>query len=164
MGHIWLIGMMGVGKTTVAAIVAERLELPLTDTDAMVMERAGRTIPQIFAEGEASFRAIESAVVAEIANGAASVVATGGGVVLDERNVAAMRRAGTTILLTADVETIMHRLGEVHDRPLYTDSETLTRVDRERAQTYAAAADHVVDTDGRTMHDVAEEVIRCTRT
>ena len=164
MGHIWLIGMMGVGKTTIGAIVAERLGLPLTDTDTMVMERAGRTIPQIFAEGEDSFRAVESTVVTEVANGAASVIATGGGVVLDERNVDTMRRTGTTVLLTADVDTIVRRLGEGHDRPLYTDTETLIRVDRDRAEQYATAADHVVDTEGKAAHDVAEEVIRCVRT
>ena len=164
MGHVWLIGMMGVGKTTVGAIVAEHLELPLTDTDALVMERSGRTIPQLFEDGEETFRAIERAVVADVAMGRAQVIATGGGVVLDDGNVAAMRSSGTIVLLTADVDTLTARLGESADRPLYAGRETLTDIAHGRADRYAAAAEHVIDTAGRTPFDVAEEVIRCVRT
>ena len=118
MSHIWLIGMMGSGKTTIGAIVAERLELPLVDTDGMVMERSGRTIPEIFDESEEAFRNLEAGVVREVADGPAAVISTGGGVVVDDRNVALMRSSGVTLLLDASIDELVARIGMDEHRPL----------------------------------------------
>lgn len=164
MGHIWLIGMMGSGKTTVGAIVAERLELPLVDTDGMVTERSGRTIPEIFDESEEAFRILEAGVVRELADGPAAVVSTGGGVVVDRRNVDFMRGSGVTVLLDAAVDELVVRIGREPDRPLYQSRESLVRLEAERSSLYRDACDHVIDTNGRSPMDVAEEVIRCVRT
>ena len=164
MGRIWLIGMMGSGKTTIGAIVAERLQLPLLDTDGMVMERSGRTIPEIFDESEQAFRALESGVVREAAEGPVAVISTGGGVVVDERNVEVMRRSGTTVLLDASIDELVARIGRAGGRPLYQSRESLVNLKAERSELYAEACDHIVDTNGRSIMDVAEEVIRCVRT
>ena len=164
MSHIWLIGMMGSGKTTIGAIVAERLELPLVDTDGMVMERSGRTIPEIFDDSEEAFRNLEAGVVREVADGPAAVISTGGGVVVDDRNVALMRSTGVTLLLDASIDELVARIGMDEHRPLYRSRESLIELKAERSALYAAACDHIVDTNGRSILDVAEEVIRCVRT
>lgn len=164
MGRIWLIGMMGSGKTTIGAIVAERLQLPLLDTDGMVMERSGRTIPEIFDESEQAFRTLESGVVREAAEGPVAVISTGGGVVLDERNVLVMRRSGVIVLLDASIDELVARIGRAEGRPLYRSRESLVNLKTERSELYAEACDHIVDTNGRSIVDVAEEVIRCVRT
>jgi len=164
MSHIWLIGMMGSGKTTVGAIVAERLELPLVDTDGMVMERSGRTIPEIFEESEEAFRLLEAGVVRELADGPSAVISTGGGVVTNERSVELMRGSGVTVLLDADVEELVARLARVTNRPLYRSPESLIRLEDERSDLYQSACDHIVDTNGRSPMDIAEEVVRCVRT
>ena len=164
MGHIWLIGMMGSGKTTVGALVAELLEMPLFDTDGLVMERSGRTIPDLFAESEEAFRSIEAGVVRQLSEGPAAVISTGGGVVMDDLNVDRMRGSGTTVLLDAPVQELVSRLGEADDRPLYQSPEGLTRLRAERELHYRSACDHIVDTAGLSAVEVAEEVIRCVRT
>lgn len=163
MNHVWLIGMMGTGKTTVGAIVAERLSLPLVDTDAEVMERSGRTIPEIFAESEATFRRWESDVIAAISLGPRSVVSTGGGAVLDPQNVSIMRSSGTTVLLTSAVAELGRRLDESvgAERPLHSDRSSLERLLTEREPAYTNAADHTVDTTELDRHTAAERVLAC---
>jgi shikimate kinase len=164
MGHIWLIGMMGTGKTTVGAIVAERLSLPLIDTDTEVMERSGRTIPELFAISEQHFRDLEAEVVAEVAAGPTAVISTGGGVVLDQANVDLMGRSGTRVLLEADGATLANRLADDTDRPLLGGRSGIDDLARSRHDRYRSAADHVIDTTSLGVHDVADEVIRCIPT
>lgn len=162
MAQIWLSGMMGVGKTTVGAIVAERLQLPILDTDAIVMESTGRTIPELFAESEWLFRAHERSAVVVAAGYGDAVIATGGGAVLDPPNVEVMHSTGRIVVLTAETSDIERRvaLDEGH-RPLASDPVSIARLNEDRRPRYEAVADHVVDTTGRTPVDVAEEVIAC---
>lgn len=165
MSHIWLAGMMGTGKTTVGAIVSERLERPLLDTDTMVMEASGRTVTELFEASEAEFRRLERAAVASAARHSPSVISTGGGAVVDEDNVAVMRTTGTIVVLTADVATIAARLvGQEIDRPLAGSERDLERLAAARARAYEAAADHTVNTTDRDPGDVAEEVMACVAT
>jgi shikimate kinase len=164
MGHVWLIGMMGSGKTTIGAIVAERLELGLIDTDAMIMERTGKAIPEIFEESEETFRQIESQVIADLAEGPPAVISTGGGVVLDDDNLDAMHASGTTVLLEATVDELVGRLVGDQDRPLFGDRSSLERLTLQRSHRYQEASDTTVNTTGRSPHDIAEEVIGCVPT
>ena len=99
-GSIFLVGMMGSGKTTVGRALAQRLHLPFIDTDKILVERTGVPVTTIFEiEGEAGFRRRESAVIAELAHAPDQVVATGGGAVLSADNRALMRSAGRVIYL-----------------------------------------------------------------
>lgn len=165
MSHIWLTGMMGTGKTTIGALVAERLERPLLDTDTMVMVSTRRTIPELFAESEARFRTHEREAIERASRAAPSVISTGGGAVMDPINVEVMRRTGSVILLTADPGTIADRLaGERAGRPLAGSAGQLEALGERRAAAYAAAADHTVDTTGREPGDIAEEVLACADT
>jgi shikimate kinase len=161
--NIVLIGFMGSGKTSVGREIARRLGWEFVDTDELVETTAGRTIPDIFAkEGEPTFRRIESKVVQEVASREHAIIATGGGVVLRPENVAALRANGVLVLLDASPETLFERIrGETH-RPLLQVADPVGRI-REllaQRQPFYAQADVVVDTTGRTVSDVADEVLR----
>lgn len=161
MGHLWLIGMMGTGKTTVGVIAAELTTRPFHDVDNAVMETTGKTIRELFEEGEDVFRRLESEAIEAAALLPPSVIATGGGAILSKSNVRTMRTTGTTVLLTAPIETIASRLASSHERPLATSPEDLAAIADLRLATYVESSDFVVETDGRSPHDVAEEVVAC---
>jgi shikimate kinase len=161
MGHIWLIGMMGSGKTTSGVLVAQILDRPFVDTDHAVMARTEKTIPDLFELSEATFRDAESTVIAETAALADAVVATGGGSVLSQGNIDIMEGSGTIVFLDADEETIVQRTEIAADRPLLPDVPAIRRLIAERSETYHLAAAHTVSTIGRTPNEVAEEVAMC---
>lgn len=158
---LWLLGMMGSGKTAVGREVARLTGRRFVDIDAEVERAAGMAVPAIFSnEGEAGFRRREREALLAIA-GTAVVVATGGGAVLDQRNVAAMRETGTTVWLTAGAGTLATRVGDGRGRPLLSASDPAGRMEAildERLPLYRQAADHEVDTERRTVEDVAREV------
>lgn len=160
MEHVWLIGMMGSGKTSVGRAVADHLELPFYDTDATVAANAGMTIAEIFERfGEPRFRELETMAVRAIASQDDGVVSTGGGVVLDESSVEAMRANGQTVLLDVDADTIVARVGVAADRPLVSaDPELhLREIAESREDRYRWAADIVVDGVG-SVEEVADRV------
>ena len=158
---IALIGFRGTGKTSVGRILADRLGLPFYDTDAMVEQRAGVPIPEIFrAHGEAHFRALEREVISSLRD-AEGVIATGGGVVCDPANVADLRRHGRVFLLTAPPEVISGRIAG-SDRPGLTDlapEEEVQTLLLRRKEAYLGAADVCIDTGSRTPDGVAEMVL-----
>lgn len=161
MGHVWLIGMMGSGKTTVGVLVADRFDLPFVDSDAEVVAGTGRSIEELFSKSETDFRRAERDAIAKIATLDDRVVATGGGAVLDPANVTSMRATGMTVLLDADAKTLSARLSVLDGRPLLTGRGDLATIAAIRASTYAASADVIVDTTTRTIDEVVEEVVRC---
>lgn len=117
--NIVLIGFMGSGKTTVGQLVAEKLAWPFVDTDALVAEEAGLSIPDIFAaEGEAGFRARESAALAQLAEGGPRVISTGGGIVTQPRNAGLLRALGFVVWLSAGEKEIYDRVSRNRNRPL----------------------------------------------
>jgi shikimate kinase len=160
---LWLIGMLGVGKSAVAPRLAEALGVESHDTDEWVERHSGRSIARIFAEeGEAGFRRFESKAVAELAL-AAGVVATGGGAVTSPDNVTRMKGSGMVIWLRASPATLATRLG-VADRPLLDGAKdrvaTLHGLLEAREDSYAGAADLRVETDGLSPAQVVAEVQR----
>lgn len=164
MGHLWLIGMMGSGKSTVGSLVAEQLQVPHLDVDALIVERSQRSVAEIFTEGEATFRALESAEITALAEQADAVIATGGGAVLKSTNVEAMRKSGATILLTASLECLEQRMRNSVERPLLAEDGALARIYETRAQLYRESADIVIDTTDLDAVSVSEEVLRCVAT
>lgn len=161
MGHLWLIGMMGSGKSTVGRRASGTLGLPFIDTDEAIELSTERTIEDIFAEGEAVFRDLERHVIAVISRLDDHVIATGGGAILDESNLATMTESGTTILLDADIATLTDRLRRSTHRPLLTSAEDLATILDTRAALYSAAADVTVDVTDRSIEDIANEVSTC---
>jgi len=159
---LWLVGMMGAGKSTVGPAVARRLARPFVDLDDVIAQEAGTVIPEIFAaEGEAGFRVRETAALRRLA-GAEAVVACGGGIVVDPGNVALLRTSGLVAWLEAPPEVLAQRVRVPAGRPMLGAEGVgaLGVILASRAGGYAAAAHCRVDTVGRTPEEIAEEVMQ----
>jgi shikimate kinase len=139
---IVLVGMMGVGKSSIGRRVAARLGVPFVDADMEIEKAAGTTIADIFARhGEASFRSGEARVIARLLDGGPQVLATGGGAVMNPETRAAIKAKGVSIWLNADADVLMRRISKrKHERPmLHTDDPlaTLRALLVEREPAYA---------------------------
>lgn len=164
---IFLIGYRGTGKTTVGRLVAERLGIEAIDADEEIEHRAGKTIAAIFADdGEESFRNLEAQVIADLCRRTRLVVTPGGGAVLREATRDAMRTAGPVVWLTASVDTIADRLANDattgNRRPNLTAAGGRAEIEAvlaERKPIYQACATLVVDTEGKTPAEVADQII-----
>lgn len=162
---MWLVGMMGAGKSSVGARLAERLGVPFVDADRAIEEEAGRDVAGIFAaEGEAGFRARERAAVERLA-GRPAVVALGGGAMAQPGMPERLAARGTVVWLRARPETLRARLGDAGGRPLLAGLDADGREARLRELLTArepayARASRVVDTDGLAVDDVVDRVLR----
>lgn len=160
--HIWLIGMMGSGKSTVARRLGERLEWDWLDLDEVISERVGSSITGFWADrGEDEFRDMEVEALREVASGADRVVATGGGVVVRDESVAMMRSSGLVVWLQATPVTLVRRIGAAANRPLLHEGErlaTLTSILAERRTAYDAAAHKSVATDDISVNSVVDRI------
>lgn len=168
--NITLVGFMGSGKTTVGRLLARRLGWRFVDTDEIVARAAGKPIPALFAEeGESGFRARETEAILGVAADAGQVIATGGGAVLREENVAALRASGLVVWLTARPEVVVARTARrAAERPLLARAggdaddllaHVLTMLG-ERGPKYQAAAHLIVDGSDRAPQAVAAEIER----
>jgi shikimate kinase len=166
-GNIFLVGMMGSGKTTLGRALAQRLRLPFIDTDKVLVERTGVPVTTIFEiEGEAGFRRRESAVIAELAQAPDQVVATGGGAVLSAENRAVMRSAGTVVYLRARIDHLWERTRHDTSRPLLATADpraTLAALLEARDPLYREAAHIVVDTGTQSANTLASRVVSALR-
>ncbi|MBO7763299.1 MAG: AAA family ATPase, partial [Clostridia bacterium] len=150
--NIFLIGMPGCGKSTVGRALAKKLGRPFFDTDEAIVQHTGMAISDIFREkGEAAFRDIEEKVIGGIAlHTRGAVIATGGGAILREANLHAMRRVGRLYFLDRDIAKIR----PTPDRPLSLDREALAARYRERYPLYCAAADVILPPNENISHRV----------
>src|SRR5688500_13299914 len=118
-GNLFLVGMMGAGKTTIGKALAKKLDRTFLDTDQEIVRRTGVAIPVIFdIEGEAGFRTRERAMLEELSKMESIVLATGGGIVLQEENRQTLRSFGTVIYLRASVDDLWRRTRHDRNRPL----------------------------------------------
>jgi shikimate kinase len=163
---IALIGYRGTGKTAVARLLAERLDWSWRDADVELERRAGRTIAEIFAaDGEATFRALESTVLTDLMQLDRTVLSLGGGVVLRSENRRALQEA-IVVWLAASPETIHERLAAdpttASRRPNLTADGGLTEIRSEldrRRELYRQSAHFSVDTELKTPDDIAAEIL-----
>lgn len=162
--NVVLIGYRGTGKSTVGKIVAARLGRSVLSTDAEIVKSAGQSIPEIVENhGWEYFRDLEAKVCLELAGRTGLVIDTGGGAILRSRNVEVLKETGRLFWLTASVSTIAERIGQDSQRPSLTGTKSF--VDEihdvlcERTPKYQAAADFVVETDGRSAIQVADEIL-----
>jgi shikimate kinase len=162
--NIVLVGYRGTGKSTVGRLLASRLGRELVSTDAEIIKRAQRSIPEIVAQkGWEHFRDLESDICREFASRDQLVIDTGGGAILRVQNVEALKKNGTVFWLTASVETIAKRIGSSNQRPSLTGTKSfvdeIQDVLRERTPKYQAAADHSIATDNRSVNQLVETIL-----
>ncbi|MEY4356740.1 MAG: hypothetical protein RL469_66 [Pseudomonadota bacterium] len=162
--NIFLVGPMGSGKTAVGKQLARLLGVPFVDSDAEVERRTGADIPLIFEkEGEAGFRERERDVIAELTTRVGIVLSTGGGAILKEENRAALTARGVVVYLETSIAQQAARVRDGANRPMLAGQDTtqrLTELMAHRAPLYRGAAAITVQTDGRRVRDVAEEILR----
>jgi shikimate kinase len=160
---MWLVGMMGSGKTSVGRLVAARLGLDFYDTDEIVVTRAGRAIAGIWdEEGEWRFRELERDAVHSVPAGV--VAAAGGGAVLDADNRQVIQDSPPVVWLRTDPAILAERLARVEDRPILlradTRLETLLDMERDRETWYRMVASHIIDTDRQSLESLPGQVAR----
>ena len=162
--NIFLVGPMGAGKSAVARHLARSLHLSFIDSDDEIEARTGVDIPFIFEkEGEAGFRKREAVVIEDLTANDGIVLATGGGAILDAENRKFLGGRGFVVYLYTTVEQQLRRTARGRERPLLENGdrrEILESLLEIRDPLYREVADLVVETDGRKVHSVAEEIIR----
>ena len=158
--NIFLIGMMGTGKSTVGVLLANELKIPFVDLDKEIEKSTKKTISGIFKlDGEAAFRKIETERLKEVS---ASVVSCGGGIILKEENRNFIKVNGTTILLTASIDELVRRLKGAGKRPLLAknnEKESLIKLWLDRRAQYLSLSDMTIDTDGKTSIQITNEIL-----
>lgn len=163
MENVFLIGFMGSGKSTIASYLAENYGMEIIDMDQLIVEREGMAIPDIFAQkGELYFRDVETSLLIEIQGEQNKVVSCGGGVVLQEKNIQAMKKSGQVVLLNAKPETILERVKDDDNRPLLWGNKNVQFIHdmmEKRQPKYEAAADLVIHTDGKSADEICKEII-----
>lgn len=155
-----VVGAPGAGKTTVGEAVAELLGVPFGDTDTIIVERAGKPIPEIFVDdGEDAFRTLERAAVADALREFDGVLALGGGAILHE-GTRELLRAHPVVYLSVELADAAKRVGLSGGRPLLAVNPraTLKYLLDQRRPLYAEVATHTIATDGRAPDDIAAEV------
>lgn len=162
--NLVLIGYRGTGKSTIGRIIADRLGMKIISTDERIIEHAGKRIPDIVkTSGWDAFRDIESTVIGEVASQDNLIIDAGGGVIIRPQNVAQLRGTGKLFWLTASIPTIAKRIHGDTERPPLTGNKSFTaeieEVLKAREPLYRSAAHHIIETEGRTPDDVAEEII-----
>ena len=155
LSNILLIGMPGCGKSAAGRRLAKRLRRKLYDVDRIIVEREGKTIPEIFAErGEPYFRDLESAIVRELSAKKGVIISTGGGTLLREENRTALRQNGRAVYIRRPLEQLARG-----GRPLSADADALARLYAERAPLYESFADITVS-DSESIDACVEKIIR----
>lgn len=162
--NIVLIGYRGTGKSTVAKVLARRLGWSAVSTDAEIVKREGKPIPEIVAQrGWDYFRDVEAAVCREVGARDRLIIDTGGGAILRDGSVQALKQNGRLFWLTASVKTIIGRIGGDTERPSLTGTKSFTEeveeVLAQRLPKYQAAADYTIVTDGQRIEAIAEQVL-----
>ena len=167
-GNIILIGFMGSGKSSVGKKLAERIGYDLKDTDEMIVLREGMEIQEIFHKyGEEYFRGLESTLLLSIMDTLEkTVISTGGGMPIRDKNINLLRLMGQVIYLKASKDTIIERLADDTTRPLLKGANAYKEVERLlsiRTPIYERAADIIIDTDGKNIDEIIKEILKHRR-
>lgn len=162
--NLVLIGYRGTGKSAVGEILSAELGWPVIGFDRFIVERAGKSIPEIVEEsGWEAFRDLESEVTRECSEKDHHILDTGGGCILREQNVAALKARGVLFCLKASIPVIAQRIGGDDQRPSLTGEKSfvdeIAEVLQQREPIYAASADHMIDTDAISPQQAAERIL-----
>jgi shikimate kinase len=160
--NIALIGFMAVGKSAIGRTLAKKLRRRFVDLDRVIERAEGRKVREIFEhKGEAYFRQLEKQALAEVLEKNNQIIATGGGVILDDQNLQILREKALLIGLSAEMDVLLARAGDATKRPLLQGSNRRERIEdllRQRAARYAQA--HVtIDTSNLTVDQVVKKIM-----
>lgn len=162
--RIFLVGLMGAGKTTIGRRLAQTLRRDFVDSDLEIERRAGASIPLIFElEGEEGFRSREKAVIEELTQRPAIILATGGGVVLNPDNRRCLIGRGFVVYLYASVDELLRRTRLDNNRPLLQTADPRARLAQlmeQRDALYREVADCVISTEDRPLRHVVRDILR----
>lgn len=159
--NLALIGFMGTGKTSVGRALADHLHFEFLDTDELIQSRAGRSITDIFAQdGEPAFRAMERAVVKELAARQKLVISTGGGLPTNPENLAALKEHALVVCLWSSPEKIWERVRNQSHRPLLHDPDPQKKIRELLAarEPFYKQADVLMNTELRSIREVAQQI------
>ena len=161
--NIVLSGMMGVGKSSVGIRISQLTGMLWVDTDMLITDRYGRISDLFEFYGESHFRSLETEIVRELSHKDGLIISTGGGLVLYPQNGDLLNKGGQIFCMRASLETLLSRVRVDENRPLlkYTaqPSKTLGDLLSVRSPVYESVADFIVDTDGKTVDEVAAEIV-----
>jgi len=161
--NIALIGFMGSGKTTIANCLSSMFAMETIEMDALIAQREGMSISDIFDKyGEEYFRTLETNLLIELQAKSNTVISCGGGVPMRSQNVVEMKKNGKIVLLTAKPETIYNRVKDNHDRPLLENNKSVSYISElmeKRREKYEAAADLIIETDGKSKEEICQEIV-----
>lgn len=161
--NIFLVGLMGSGKTTIGRALAKRLNKRFVDADHEIEARTGASIPWIFEiEGEASFRQREADVIRDLTAQDDIVLATGGGAVLNEQSRHLLKERGTVIYLRASVNSILQRTSHDRNRPLLQTDDPKARIEElllQRAPLYHEVAHIIIETGRPNVQSVVQSIL-----
>ena len=165
--HIFMIGFMGVGKTSTSRVLSRELGIREIDTDVMIVEQEKRSISDIFdKEGEEYFRTKETELIDQIGEMKPCIVSCGGGMAMRKVNVEKMKKIGQVVWLTATPETIYLHVKDSTNRPLLNGNMNVPYIKSlmdAREPKYRKAADIIIETDGCTPTQVADKIIQKVR-
>jgi shikimate kinase/3-dehydroquinate synthase len=161
--NIFLVGLMGAGKTTIGRLLARRLDMTFIDSDHEIEARTGASIPWIFEiEGEASFRKREADVIRDLTAQKGIVLATGGGAVLNPESRALLAERGTVLYLRASVSSILQRTAHDRNRPLLQTADPRRKLEdltSQREPLYREIADLVIDTGRPNVQSMVQTIL-----
>ena len=161
--NIFLIGFMGAGKSSIAKELSKKLQMNIVEMDQRIVQEQGMSINEIFEKyGEDHFRDIESQLILDLGNTEPVIVSCGVGVVIRQENSQYMKKSGKVVFLTAKPETIFERVRYSKERPILNGNmnvEFIADLMAKRLPLYEAAADVMIHTDGKTVAQIAEEII-----
>lgn len=167
MKNIVLIGPSGVGKTTIGKYISSKLKIEQVDTDFIIEEKFSMSIENIFKKyGENWFRIKESNIVKEVSNKNNIVISTGGGVVINEKNLENLKSNGILFLLVGSIDTLTRNLMNSNKkRPLIGNNEydeiykKIKKMFFQRGELYIKSADYLISVDNKTIEEIGEEII-----
>jgi shikimate kinase len=160
--NIALIGFMGTGKSSVGRILATQLGFDFIDTDALIEERTGKSVADIFAQnGEAAFRQLERDLLKELSGRQEMVISTGGGLAASVENLSSLKETALVVCLWATPESIWERVRNQNHRPLLKDPDPLAKIRKLLAarEPFYRQADVLINTDVRSLKEVAQQVL-----
>ena len=165
MRRIYLIGFMGSGKTTLGRLLAKTLKTEFIDLDEWIELKEKRSIATVFqTDGEAYFRDLEYKALKTIKS--ETVIATGGGIIVEDQNRELLASRGTVFYLHTPLETQVERTAKDKDRPLLKDQDPrkiLKRLQEDRQTQYEEVADHIINTENKSGSEVANEIVKLVK-